>query len=285
MSDITSMPFGAAEHCRLDNWAAEYAKKLFVAEAAKRTEEIAQEAEDRDAAIDAAKSDVLSTYASTEQAGVIKLHKLNSYNNSGIVVEADGSAYVYTGEQYGTQRSGDGRIQVAAATEAEIAGGTQQYKPIVPATLKTAVEKHTGAAADLPVIGSAKPVNLVAAVNAVVNEENKRMTYSASPQRIGTWLDGRPVWRVAFSRALTVGEAADKLVGLMSILPLKTDAAAVIGGYVRCYRGDSESLTDDAYGIISGGSVDFSHITHLDAGEDGVVGWIDFATAESNLRD
>ena len=57
MADITATPFGAAEHCALDNWAAEYAKKLFVTEAASRTADIANEAAERKTAIASVRND------------------------------------------------------------------------------------------------------------------------------------------------------------------------------------------------------------------------------------
>lgn len=51
MADINVTPFGAAENCARDNWAAEYAKKLFVNEAADRTADITAEENARKAAV------------------------------------------------------------------------------------------------------------------------------------------------------------------------------------------------------------------------------------------
>lgn len=88
-------------------------------------------------------------YASTDQAGIIKLHSSGSGNNSGIAVGSNGDIYINTNADYGTKRSGDGKLCTAAATTEEIAAETNAYKPIVPSTVRSAVEGITGAAADI----------------------------------------------------------------------------------------------------------------------------------------
>lgn len=85
-------------------------------------------------------------YASTTQAGIIKLHKRGDGTNiSGIIVsDEDGTAYIATNENQGTRRDDAGQIGIVAATEEEIDAGTQSRKPIVPSTLGYAVNSIVG---------------------------------------------------------------------------------------------------------------------------------------------
>ena len=80
--------------------------------------------------------------ATITQAGIIKLYNSGGTNRSGLLVQADGALLVNTNPAYGTQRTGDGKLTTAGATEAEIDAGTNEYKPITPATIKYAVEKY-----------------------------------------------------------------------------------------------------------------------------------------------
>lgn len=88
---------------------------------------------------------IRTTYAGTEQAGLIRLGRDGSgANKSGLAVDQnDGTCNVYCDPNYGTQRTG-GRVATAPATEAEISAQTQEYKPIVPKTLKYAVNTVVG---------------------------------------------------------------------------------------------------------------------------------------------
>lgn len=80
--------------------------------------------------------------ATITQAGIIKLYNSGGTNRSGLLVQADGALLVNTNPAYGTQRTGDGKLTTAGATEAEIDAGTNEYKPITPATIQYAVEKY-----------------------------------------------------------------------------------------------------------------------------------------------
>lgn len=80
------------------------------------------------------------TIASISQLGMIKLYESGSGKNiSGLVIDQQtGVTYVNTGN--GITRSGDGKIIINAATDEEVAAGTEVYKPITPKTLNTALE-------------------------------------------------------------------------------------------------------------------------------------------------
>ena len=80
-------------------------------------------------------------YAGVNKAGVIKLLGSNGNNRSGIVVSDDGTVYVSVISSYGLNRTGDGKVVIAKASDAEIDIGTNQYKPIVPSNLMYAVEQ------------------------------------------------------------------------------------------------------------------------------------------------
>lgn len=88
---------------------------------------------------------IKNTYASTTQAGLIRLGKDGSgANKSGLIVDSsDGTCNVYCDPTFGTERTG-GRVAVSPATEAEIKAGTQERKPIVPKTLNYAVNTVMG---------------------------------------------------------------------------------------------------------------------------------------------
>lgn len=80
--------------------------------------------------------------ATITQAGIIKLYNSGGTNRSGLLVQADGALLVNANAAYGTQRTGDGKLTTAGATEAEIDAGANEYKPITPATIRYAVEKY-----------------------------------------------------------------------------------------------------------------------------------------------
>lgn len=80
--------------------------------------------------------------ATITQAGIIKLYNSGGTNRSGLLVQADGALLVNANAAYGTQRTVDGKLTTAGATEEEIDAGTNEYKPITPATIKYAVEKY-----------------------------------------------------------------------------------------------------------------------------------------------
>lgn len=106
-------------------------------------------------------------YASTEQYGIIKLS-----TSGGLELTSDDTLKVKTDVYYGTALATNGTIRTLPAVEKEIDAGTQQYKPITPSTIGYAVRSVAG-------------------------------KYSTAPVQIGTWIDGNPVWRVAFEMSIS----------------------------------------------------------------------------------
>ena len=186
--------------------------------------------------------------ATITQAGIIKLYNSGGTNRSGLLVQADGALLVNANAAYGTQRTGDGKLTTAGATEEEIDAGTNEYKPITPATIKYAVEKYapgggggiTGPigtddieddAVTQPKIADGAVDNRCLASNAVATdnvEDGAIMApkiadgaitpgkatftqYSETPVQIGNWIDGTPVWRQSFDYQLTELDVSDKI--------------------------------------------------------------------------
>lgn len=202
--------------------------------------------------------------ATITQAGIIKLYNSGGTNRSGLLVQADGALLVNTNPAYGTQRTGDGKLTTAGATEAEIDAGTNEYKPITPATIKYAVEKYapggggiTGPigtddieddAVTQPKIADGAVDNRCLASNAVAtdNVEDGAITapkiadgaitpdkatftqYSEDPVQIGNWIDGTPVWRQSFDYQLTELDVSDKIFQP----DIKVDAMANISHFL-----------------------------------------------------
>ena len=235
MDNITATPFGAAEHCALDNWAAEYAKKLFIAEAAKRTEEISAEAQTRAA-------------ADTE--------------------EAQARAAADTEEA---------QARAAADTEEAQARATADTE-----------EAQARAAADT--VLDNKKVNkdeYETALNALNEKINKIETldiYSTTPRRIGTWIDGTPIWRVAFQQAFT--EADIENMSFTIPVPVKIKEHAFVTDESCKIYYTSPSIVDDI--AVAPSNYLICNISEKlsmkPTTADGFYGWIEFATPYSNMK-
>lgn len=324
-------------------------------------------------------------YASTEQAGIIKLKKGSAGNYSGLVVEGDGSVHVYTKESTGTKRSGDGSITVVAATNEEIDAKQQKYKPIVPATLEYAVQSVTDAEFDSTSINpiqnktvSSKISNINSKIeqlreayslyvlsdytldyavennlshlyvsnkpdrvplechifmpdrdvdaifllggdgeteiatieyafksnfayiirfdttgSEVVFEVQRPHIYSTTPQRVGTWVDGTPIWRFAFDITFTSDEEDmfREERAFYPSYPVKdaNDIWVVNECVMLKPLGGSPCIIDDvALNRSMGGwylPADFGSLPPKDESRPmGVIGWIEFVTAEDNLK-
>lgn len=205
-------------------------------------------------------------YASTTQAGVVKLYSKNSgkSNSSGLVVYSDGSTCVYTDPVYGTNRSGDGKVITAPATADEIEAGTQEYKPITPARFKPYKKSI-----------------------------DSLTTYSTTPVQVGTWIDGVPVWRVAFDNVpLTPEETAtdgkyyhwtNSLVNAKDYNNVQyLNAVAIFGTDPKCcVDSDIMSFNEDFF-INASFQFCYRYTAKIDFFL--LSGYIDFITPESNLQ-
>ena len=82
------------------------------------------------------------TVASPTQLGMIKLLASSSgVNRSGLIVDPEtGVTYVAARFDRGLYRDGAGQLYINPATEEEVSGGTEEYKPVTPKTLKSIVD-------------------------------------------------------------------------------------------------------------------------------------------------
>lgn len=133
-------------------------------------------------------------------------------------------------------------------------------------------------------------------------DEIRLQTYSTTPQRIGTWIDDTPIWRVAiyqnstteptsgtrgFGRIYAGGLGVISLEGvsllgvnIMCECGLHVGTGSIASTTIRAHSGSGER-TVIAYSL----SCDNSNIT-LNGPEDETVikGYVEFVTSEENIR-
>ena len=219
--------------------------------------------------------------ATITQAGIIKLYNSGGTNRSGLLVQADGALLVNTNPAYGTQRTGDGKLTTAGATEAEIDAGTNEYKPITPATIKYAVEKYASGG------GITGPIGTDDIEDGAVTPEKATFTqYSETPVQIGTWIDGTPVWRLAFDAdvapgtpdtvRITFAADGDNVRVLNCKAWLTTDYNHIDATELQPYVEGSNYSTNAANGKLE--------IYKSSSGpQNHAYGYIEYVTPESNL--
>ena len=107
--------------------------------------------------------------------------------------------------------------------------------------------------------------------------------YSTTPEKIGAWIDGTPVWRLAFKATLNETNKEDKafntLYDLKCVVSM-SDVKLITGGYasIDCGSVDSNNATTlDALGAFNWDNIDPS--------AQYISGYIDFVTAESNIKE
>lgn len=113
-------------------------------------------------------------------------------------------------------------------------------------------------------------------------------TYSTTPQRIGTWVDGTPVWRVAIRRKLTESELSNSYVSLMEADLGINDiyiSNLFLGGSLIV--SDSEYDSDNFLTLYGDSPFVFlrnkKDVSFKDVGMTSVYGYVEFATPESNI--
>lgn len=170
-------------------------------------------------------------------------------NRSGLAVSEDGTTYIATSN--GIKLNGSGQVVIDAATDEEIDGGTQGYKPIT------------------------------------ANAFARFINYFETPQRVGMWIDGTPIWRWAVDRELTAEEISD--IKLMAddddnfslSLPVENREAAFVVDEFICQCA-ATNLIDTKRCRHYGGD-----IWKADAGMadnfNRIYGWVEFATEQANL--
>lgn len=118
--------------------------------------------------------------------------------------------------------------------------------------------------------------------------------YSTKPQKIGTWIDGTPVWRQAFEHTFTELDVEDITGGGYGINyfiddNLKDNSEAFIINEIATFRrAKTPCKIDDFIVSVAEDTIKISKdaISKDDDGniESGIYGYIDFVTAESNIK-
>lgn len=189
--------------------------------------------------------------ATTSTYGMVKL------SSKGGIAYAEGLT-VNTNADFGTGRTGDGKITVKAATEEEIKKGTQEYKPIVPATVKYLKQ------------------------------------FSETPVQIGTWIDGIPVWRQAFNHTFTEQDIKDieidKCFYIGDIMNVKDTLLTYIINASVILAQDTETpcIIDDRILTMEQGGNASVEKSMWDgnpyANNPGIYGYIEFVTPADNIK-
>lgn len=121
-----------------------------------------------------------SVIASTNQHGVVKI------SSSGGISVSNGEISIKTRASYGLATNASG-IYIKAASTSEVNAKTNTFNPIVPAQIDNAVR-------------------------ASVHGQ-----YNTSPVQIGTWIDGTPIWRMAYDFDFTEAQIEEyNMLGTVS---------------------------------------------------------------------
>jgi len=145
-------------------------------------------------------------YASTTQAGIVKLYTSSGGSNiSGLSIsDTNGSIHVATNSSKGTQRTGSGEVIISAATTSDIDTGTSSYKPIVPSTLSYAVQSVGG---KLEELSTTAQDSYVAAINEVAGDShthsNKAVLDEITAEKVAEWDAGTGTGNVTVDTKLT----------------------------------------------------------------------------------
>lgn len=135
-----------------------------------------------------------------------------------------------------------------------------------------------------------KPKQAEAATVNYVNmalQKRKFEQYRTSPVQVGTWIDGTPIWRIAFKRTLTQAEINANSVNIADLVSIGSDIynSFVINSRAYIYLGSPCVIDDIACGQLTSGSFALdmykpSGVT-LAAGNDGIYGFVDHVTNAS----
>lgn len=108
--------------------------------------------------------------------------------------------------------------------------------------------------------------------------------YSRIPQIVGTWLDGTPVWRLAFIKQFTEIDIAEKAFSIS--LPVNDVNNVFITHDVCKIYYTSPCIIDDvplAY-CVHGTRWDLPESLSIEPNtNDGCYGWVEFVTPENNI--
>lgn len=227
--------------------------------------------------------------ATTDRYGTVKL------SAKGGISYADGLT-VNTNAEYGTGRTGDGKVVVKAATEEEIKAGTQEYKPIVPATFKKALEVNGCITDDNfnsknPTKGYNSLDDLAIDTADAFEAVQTLVTYDETPQEIGTWINGTPIWRRAFHHAFTAEEISDikndgdwPLSGVLNVKDFNKVFVLHCSATLAAYE-DSPCVIDDIPLIANDANLRVTiNPNWIVSDIPGIYGYIEFVTPADNIK-
>lgn len=111
---------------------------------------------------------------------------------------------------------------------------------------------------------------------------NNLKTYSNNPQRIGTWVDGTPIWRIAVQQDISDLNREDKSISVSFPVQDQTNLF-IINEYMRIIY-DSDGIVDDhKLSAIQAGMYDLPSWISTNTEYDKISGWIEFVTPENNI--
>lgn len=120
-------------------------------------------------------------------------------------------------------------------------------------------------------------------IGGVTGELRNMQQYSTSPQRIGTWVDGTPIWRVVIQQSISEQDREDKAIHIS--LPVKDwTVPFVVNDYMRLIYDTDCAVDDCKLPAFSGGGYALPSWISVNTTYDKISGWIEFATPESNIN-
>lgn len=205
-------------------------------------------------------------------------------NRSGLVIGEDGTAYISTKANGGISRDGAGQLYITSGgiNSSMLANGAVNggiLSDLAVSTLKI----EDGAVTGKKISSGAVTLEKL---------DSGLYKYSLTPKRIGTWIDGTPIWRVAIANkisdfGITVGARGFILYGdmLYRIGAIKnTDNSRVLSHHLYysntantpVYGDFSNNVTETFYGVTF--TEDELEPTHR------IDGYIEFITPASNIK-
>ena len=123
----------------------------------------------------------------------------------------------------------------------------------------------------------------------ISSENTSFCGYSTTPQRIGTWVDGTPVWRKAFDTTLTELDISDGVWGLPQLISgsgQRTKLKAIINSYVFTYPNNDYysaiRMKEEEDGTCCRAD-SFCILTSRSKAGDIVRGYVDFVADEQDV--
>lgn len=112
-----------------------------------------------------------------------------------------------------------------------------------------------------------------------INTAKVSQSYNTTPTKVGTWIDGTPIWRWTFKE--TVDEI-DLHYQEKTIMPPLNNTMNyfVINTFAQTYCSSPNIVDDKVVTYTDTGNYKMSSTLNVD----GVYGWVEFVTPESNIK-